>query len=102
MKVGDVVTQGNLITSLVLSRLDYCNGLLAGLLDTSCRKLQTAQNNAARLVERCKKRDHIMPILQKRHWLPVRERIDYKLSTICYKCINGVGPQYLEDCNNLY
>ena len=29
------------------------------------------------------------------HWLPIRQRIMYKLSTIVYKCIHGAAPSYL-------
>ena len=39
------------VSSLVLSKLDYCNSLLAGLPSEKLKKkLQTVQNNAARLV----------------------------------------------------
>ena len=31
------------------------------------------------------------------HWLPIRQRIMYKLSTIVYKCIHGAAPSYLTD-----
>ena len=29
------------------------------------------------------------------HWLPIRQRIVYKLSTIVYKCLHGAAPSYL-------
>ena len=38
------------VSSFVLSRLDYCNSLLAGLPENSLDRLQRVQNNAARLV----------------------------------------------------
>lgn len=30
------------------------------------------------------------------HWLPVRERIIFKISTIVYRCLQGFAPHYLE------
>jgi len=52
-----------LCTSFVLSRLDYCNSLLAGLLKCSLRPLQLATNMAARLIYRARKSCHITPLL---------------------------------------
>ena len=91
-----------LVVSLVLSRLDYCNALLAGLPDSLIDRLQKVQNCAARLVTRSRKHDHITPILMKLHWLPVKARIDYKLLTLCYKAVHFGSPSYLAEVLRLY
>lgn len=85
-----------LITTLVLSKLDYCNSLLAGLPNDKLQRLQLVQNNAARLVKRVKKYDHITPVLKDLHWLPVKQRIIYKICVICFKCLNEMAPYYLK------
>ena len=52
-----------LVTALILSRLDYCNAVLAGLPQSTLQPLQRVQNAAARLVSDTKPRDHISPSL---------------------------------------
>jgi len=88
-----------LVNAFVSSRLDYCNSLLAGISDSLLSKLQSVQNAAARLITRTRKFDHITPILRNLHWLPVRQRIDFKVATLMYKCRQGLAPPYLTvDC----
>ncbi|KAL7881425.1 hypothetical protein AOLI_G00082730 [Acnodon oligacanthus] len=60
-----------LVQSLVISRLDYCNLLLAGLPKQAIKPLQLIQNAATQLVFNLPKFSHITPLLCSLHWLPV-------------------------------
>ncbi len=51
-----------LVQALVLSRLDYCNALLAGLPASSIKPLQLIQNAAAKLIFNEPKRMHVTPL----------------------------------------
>ena len=86
-----------LIHAFISSRLDYCNGLLTGLPKGAVRKLQLVQNAAARVLTKTKKFEHITPILRSLHWLPVCQRIEFKVLLIVYKSLNGLGPKYISD-----
>ena len=79
------------------SRLDYCNALLYGVADGLYRRLQSVQNAAARLVSGLQRRNHIRPTLLRLHWLPVRQRVLFKIAVLVYQCLNGLAPSYLAD-----
>jgi hypothetical protein len=85
------------VVSLVLSRLDYCNALLAGLPQYLVSRLQRVQNAAARVVLQIPRRDHITPALISLHWLPVKHRIIYKLLVLAFKCVHLSAPIYLQE-----
>ena len=59
-----------LVSSLVISRLDYGNALLFGTNNKIINKLQRVQNTAARLITRKRKYDSITPVIISLHWLP--------------------------------
>ena len=74
---------------------DCCNGLLFGLPESQTMKLQRIQNACARLVCNSSKFCHITPLLKTLHWLPVRQRIVFKILLIVFKALNGQAPSYI-------
>ena len=81
--------------ALVLSRINYGNGLLLGANKSDIQRLKRIQNWAAKLVCKSHKWDHATPCLCELHWLTVDKRITFKvLMTIC-KCLNMISPCYL-------
>ena len=84
-----------LISAFVLSIIDYCNSLLAGCPKQLINKLQKVQNNAARLICRTPKFDHISPVPHTLHWLPDEQRIEYKLLLFAFKSVNNDSPSYV-------
>ena len=86
-----------LIHSFVSSRLDFCNSLLYGLPKYEVNKLQNVQNAAARVIAGLRKYDHISPTLRNLHWLPVQERIVFKMNLMCFKIVNNIAPKYLKE-----
>ena len=85
-----------LICSLIHSRVDYCNSLFAGLPAQSIDRLQSILNVSARLACGLYKYDHITLALRDRlHWLPMQQRITYKLCLLTFKGIQGKAPPYI-------
>ena len=91
-----------LVCSLVLSRLDYCNSLLVGLSQYLIKRLQGVQNAAARSILKTPRSEHISPLLQNLHWLPVTRRILHKVAALCHTLLSGSGPQYLSALTHVY
>jgi len=86
----------------VTSKLDYCNTVLYGLPDHQLSKLQRIQNTAARIISRTKSSEHIQPVLYNLHWLPIKQRIIFKILLITYKALNGLAPIYIQELLNKY
>ena len=82
---------------IVLSRLDYCNSLLAGLPHCMIKRLQHVQNCTARLILKAPKLEHTSTLLQQLHWLPIPACILYKHNHLAFSPINFDAPSCLSD-----
>lgn len=87
----------SLVHAFINSRLDYCNSLFYGISVNLMSKLQSIQNQAAKLVDGGLKFNHVSPILKKLHWLPIEKRIVFKIAVLVFRCLKGQAPQYLID-----
>jgi len=88
----------SLVTALVISRLDYCNYcncVLAGLPATTLAPLQRVLHAAARLVNGLRPHDHVTSALKELHWLPIKQRVDYKLCLLLHKVTVRQAPSSL-------
>ena len=84
-------------TSLVSSKLDYCNSILYNIPHREINKVQSVQNCLARVVTRFPRFCSVTPLLKFLHWLPVQFRIKYKICTLKYKVIHSCQPVYLHN-----
>ena len=83
-------------------KLDHCNSLLYNVPKNVIKKLQSVQNAAVRLITRSRKCDHITPILLDLHWLPVSERIKFKILLLTFKALHQQSPTYIQDLITRY
>ena len=84
-----------LVQALVLSRLDYCNSVLAGLPQSTLQPLTSILHSAARLIKDLRPCDHITPSIRQLHWLPIQARITFKICLLMFNIYSGAAPLYL-------
>ena len=91
-----------IIHAFVTSQLDNGNALLYGLSQNQISRLQHIHNTAARVVTLSRKSCHITPILKELHWLPVSQRIVFKLMLNVHKSLNNITPIYISELLKVY
>ena len=82
-------TAATLVHAFISSKLDNLNSLLFGISESVMIKLQT---NAARIISRKRRCDHITPVLPDLHWLLIKYRIRFNICLIPFKALNGLSP----------
>ena len=99
-KIRFLLTRSQLktiVNSLVVSCLDYCNGLYFGIAERLINQLQLIQNAAAKAITKKYKYDHIGEDLKELHWLQIKRRVIFKIALLAYKSVNGLAPDYLQN-----
>jgi hypothetical protein len=91
-----------LVHAFVTSRIDFCNSILFGLPSYQIKKLQRVLNSAARIVTLLPRYHHITPVLRSLHWLPVEQRIIFKILLFTFHCIKQTAPSYLMEILSPY
>jgi hypothetical protein len=86
-----------LVRAMILSRLDYCNGLFGGAPDYIMDQMNSVLRAAARLVLRLPRLCHITEVMRDNlHWLDFPNRITFKLCVLAFRCQHGLAPRYLQ------
>ena len=78
--------------TMITSKCEYCYAMLYGLPESTLKHFARVQNLSARFVSQQGKYEHITPVLNQFHWLPLRQRVHCKVLILTFKSINGLAP----------
>jgi len=81
-----------LVQAFITCRLDYCTSLLFAVSNYLMQNVQSVQNAAARLITGTRRCEHISPVLQMLHWLPVRQTVEFKLACLVHQSLAEQTP----------
>jgi hypothetical protein len=94
-------TLNTIYRSYIQPHLDYCITVWGGCPMSNLKIIQSLQNLAARIT--AGNFDYVstrgIDIVNKLEWFNVKERYEYMMSCLIYKCINGMAPVHL--CNSI-
>ena len=87
-----------LVHAFVTSRLDQCSSVLVGLPLGLIGRLDRVLRSAARLIGHLPKYAPVSAYMRDvLHWLPVSQRISYRVAALVRRCLLGCAPSYLSD-----
>ena len=85
-----------LVHAFVTSRIDYCSSVLVGLPLGLIGRLERVLRSAARLIGRIPKYAPVSAYMRDvLHWLPVSQRISYRVAALVWRCRLSCAPMYL-------
>ena len=88
----DFDTAKTVVQALILSKLNYCNSLLAGTSECHLSQLQCVQNMVCRVVCNLRKYDHVSASMYSLHLFKVREHITYMIAYLVHCCKMRLAP----------
>ena len=87
-----------LVHAFVASRLDYCSSLYVGLPQSRIGRLERVLRAAARLIGGIPKTGHVSDYMRDvLHWLPLPQRISFRVSAFVWRSLVGTAPAYLQE-----
>ena len=96
-RIADQSMLQRLVSAFVLSRIGYCNSVLAGLPHTTLAPLQRVLHAVVRFVAGLGPRDHLTDSMKALHCLPVPYRIKFKQCVLVHEVVIGTSPFYIKD-----
>ena len=96
----------SLVVMLVISRIDFVNGMYTTLTKFDIHRLEVLLNNAARLITFTSLFVSITPVLYDLHWLKVTYKIKYKCclyvhTILTYRFISKICLSYMRQLVSL-
>lgn len=87
-----------LVNALVTSRIDYSNGILAGIPNKLIHRLQVIQNSAAWIITHAKSTEHVTTLLIQLHWFSPSKRINFKLLLLTFEELHNLAHRPPPSC----
>ena len=87
-----------IFNSTILPIINYCSTVWGNCGDNKLKKLQKYQNRTARIITNNFDWSFSgMDIVKNLRWKILSERVVYFTSSLMFKCLNGLSPNYLSD-----
>lgn len=84
-----------LVSSLAISRIDYCASLLHGISKKQQLQLQKILHYSIRMVDKLRRNDSVSDALIKRKWLSIQDRVKLRLAVVAFVALKFKEPKML-------